>query len=136
MPMTNPSGAIRATVNATFSAHGSQTRAESMEDTTTWSAPVASGALYAESVTWSSPGDYHARVRARDTKGAISVWSWPCTTVVEMVEPKWRFETRSSVYSSPALAADGTVYVGSWDSCLYAINPDGMLRWRYQTGIV
>ena len=38
---------------------------------------------------------------------------------------KWEFLTGSSVYSSPAIGADGTIYVGSYDSKFYAINPDG-----------
>ena len=36
----------------------------------------------------------------------------------------WEFETGSSVYSSPAIGPDGTVYVGSWDGKLYAIKTD------------
>ena len=32
--------------------------------------------------------------------------------------------------SSPAIGADGTIYVGSFDRHLYAINPDGSLLWR------
>lgn len=41
--------------------------------------------------------------------------------------------------SSPAIAADGTIYVGSTDGSLYAINDDGTgndgdVIWRYQTG--
>ena len=36
--------------------------------------------------------------------------------------------------SSPAIGADGTVYVGSWDDNLYAINMDGSLKWSYATG--
>jgi eukaryotic-like serine/threonine-protein kinase len=38
------------------------------------------------------------------------------------------------VESSPAIGADGTVYVGSDDNKLYAINPDGSLKWTYITG--
>jgi outer membrane protein assembly factor BamB len=38
------------------------------------------------------------------------------------------------VESSPAVGADGTIYVGSDDHNLYAINPDGSLKWRYDTG--
>ena len=38
--------------------------------------------------------------------------------------------------SSPALCADGTVYVGSNDGRLYALNPDGTLKWRFRTGEV
>ncbi|MDN5325305.1 MAG: hypothetical protein PWP02_1024, partial [Thermosipho sp. (in: thermotogales)] len=32
--------------------------------------------------------------------------------------------------SSPAIGADGTIYVGSDDDYLYAINPDGSLKWK------
>jgi alpha-tubulin suppressor-like RCC1 family protein len=32
--------------------------------------------------------------------------------------------------STPAVASDGTIYVGSMDTRLYAINPDGTLKWR------
>ncbi|MFQ6129866.1 MAG: PQQ-binding-like beta-propeller repeat protein [Candidatus Hadarchaeaceae archaeon] len=34
---------------------------------------------------------------------------------------------------SPAVGADGTIYMGSDDNRLYALNPDGMLKWFYQT---
>lgn len=47
---------------------------------------------------------------------------------------KWRYQTGSSVYSSPAIDSVGSVYIGSYDDYLYALNPDGTLRWRYQTG--
>jgi outer membrane protein assembly factor BamB/subtilisin family serine protease len=38
------------------------------------------------------------------------------------------------ITSSPAVAADGTVYVGSTDSYVYAVNPDGTLKWNRATG--
>ena len=38
------------------------------------------------------------------------------------------------MYSSPAVSADGTVYVGSYDGRLYAINPDSSGRWKFATG--
>ena len=47
---------------------------------------------------------------------------------------KWKYKTDYYVYSSPAIASDGTIYVGSRDGYLYAINPDGTLKWKYQTG--
>lgn len=46
----------------------------------------------------------------------------------------WEYQTEGEIYSSPAIALDGTIYVGSYDSCLYAFNPDGILKWRYKTG--
>ena len=49
---------------------------------------------------------------------------------------KWKYETGGNVYSSPAIGADGTIYVGSDDNYLYAINPDGSLRWRFETGAI
>jgi len=36
------------------------------------------------------------------------------------------------VLSSPAIGSDGIIYVGSGDGYLYAINPDGTLKWKYR----
>ena len=37
--------------------------------------------------------------------------------------------------SSPAIGSDGTVYVGSYDSKLYAINgKSGVKLWEFETG--
>ena len=47
---------------------------------------------------------------------------------------RWNVPTRDHIYGSPALAADGTVYAGSADGTLYAINPgDGSLKWAFDT---
>ncbi len=47
---------------------------------------------------------------------------------------RWRYQTGSSVRSSPAVA-DGVVYVGSWDNHVYALDASsGDLLWSYQTG--
>jgi outer membrane protein assembly factor BamB len=47
----------------------------------------------------------------------------------------WEFETGSYVESSPAIGSDGTVYVGSEDKKLYAINPkSGVKLWEFVTG--
>jgi outer membrane protein assembly factor BamB len=47
---------------------------------------------------------------------------------------KWRFQTGFYVSSSPAIGADGTIFVGSVDKYIYALNTDGTLKWRFQTG--
>ena len=44
----------------------------------------------------------------------------------------WKYATGSSVRSSPAIAPDGTLYVGSQDHKLHAINPDGSGPVGYQ----
>uniref|UniRef100_A0A7C6A8W2 Pyrrolo-quinoline quinone repeat domain-containing protein n=1 Tax=candidate division WOR-3 bacterium TaxID=2052148 RepID=A0A7C6A8W2_UNCW3 len=46
----------------------------------------------------------------------------------------WRFRTNADVDSSPALGSDGTIYFGSRDSFLYAINTQGSLKWKCKTG--
>jgi outer membrane protein assembly factor BamB len=38
------------------------------------------------------------------------------------------------VRSSPAVVEDGTIYFGSDDRYLYALNPDGTERWHFLTG--
>jgi len=56
---------------------------------------------------------------------------------------KWTFETGEWLVSSPAVSSDGTIYIGSaasyiatdppiQDSYLYAINPDGTLKWKFK----
>ena len=47
----------------------------------------------------------------------------------------WEFETGGYVESSPAIGSDGTVYVGSLDKKLYAINgKTGVKLWEFETG--
>ncbi len=47
---------------------------------------------------------------------------------------KWAFLTIGIVFSSPAIGANGTIYMGSWDMFFHAINPDGTLKWEFLTG--
>ena len=49
---------------------------------------------------------------------------------------KWTFGTGDGVESSPAIGPDGTVYFGSYDSCLYAVSDSGgeaVLQWKFCT---
>ncbi len=46
---------------------------------------------------------------------------------------KWSFTTGWYVTSSPAIGYDGTIYIGSEDRKLYAINSDGTEKWNYIT---
>jgi len=38
------------------------------------------------------------------------------------------------VQSSPAIAQDGIIYMGSEDKSIYAIHPDGSQKWKFVTG--
>ncbi|MDU5949810.1 MAG: PQQ-binding-like beta-propeller repeat protein, partial [Paenibacillus macerans] len=44
---------------------------------------------------------------------------------------KWSFKTEGRVRSSPAIAADGTIYVGSDDGHLYALTASGEQKWKF-----
>jgi len=55
-------------------------------------------------------------------------------SVPTLTAMKWKFATKGKVVSSPAVVGS-TVYVGSGDHALYALDAaTGALRWRYRTG--
>lgn len=47
---------------------------------------------------------------------------------------KWVFKADKGMESSPAIGSDGTIYIGSHENKLYAINPDGTEKWHFQVG--
>ena len=82
--------------------------------------------------TYSTPGIYNVVVQVTDEQGAIfndaqEVFVWG---------EKWAFDIGNQIKpQSPAIADDGTIYIGSEDNDnFHAINPDGTLKWTY-TGI-
>ncbi len=109
-------------------------------DTSGWGQFKAAGETTMMSHAWSVPDTYEVRAQAKDTGNALSSWSDARTI---RVRPKdtlriWRYQIKegapTSNYSSPAIGPDGTIYVGSQDNYLYAVNDDGTLKWRFQTG--
>ncbi len=60
-------------------------------------------------------------------------FTWVPTTGTSGTQ-KWVFPTDDFVQSSAAIGADGTVYVGSQDGNLYAINPGGTQKWAFDIG--
>ena len=47
---------------------------------------------------------------------------------------EWNASVGGVIFSSPAIASDGTVYVGSNDNKLHAFNSDGSTKWTFTTG--
>jgi len=46
----------------------------------------------------------------------------------------WSFtDPTDSIYGEPNVGPDGTIYIGSWDTYVYAVNSGGTLKWKYQT---
>jgi outer membrane protein assembly factor BamB len=54
--------------------------------------------------------------------------------VVAAGNVKWSYATGDVLFSSPAVAPDGTIYVGSADKFVYAFTPAGALSWTYSLG--
>ena len=42
---------------------------------------------------------------------------------------KWQYATGGVIQSSPVIASDNTIYAGSFDGKVYALNPGGTLKW-------
>ncbi len=47
---------------------------------------------------------------------------------------RWKFYTQETIYSSPVIGPDNTIYIGSYDNYLYAIYPNGTEKWRFNAG--
>lgn len=64
---------------------------------------------------------------------AISASTAPFAQESEKGALRWSFEMQGGI-ESPAVAADGTIYVASADTNLYALSPEGKRKWVFKTG--
>jgi outer membrane protein assembly factor BamB len=46
----------------------------------------------------------------------------------------WSYAAGGPLWSGPSIGPDGTIYFGSLDDHLYALNPDGTFKWSYLAG--
>jgi outer membrane protein assembly factor BamB len=82
----------------------------------------------------SKSDDYFSGGIAIDKEGILYFGDWPhgyLYSIYPNGTTKWIVSTGGGITSTPALAEDGTIYIGSWDDYLYAFNPNGTLKWRY-----
>jgi hypothetical protein len=57
------------------------------DGTTHWSGPVSSNISVNASHTWRDHGSFEVKVKAKDTSGAESDWSDPCTVTIPKAKP-------------------------------------------------
>lgn len=94
-------------------------------------------------VKWEYPGDhdYSAGSGPRcapaiGTDGTIYIADGGITALSPNGENKWTClinEGANILYSSPAIDKNGIIYIGGMDNKLYAINPDGSVKWSFKT---
>ena len=54
---------------------------------------------------------------------------------IQRVPPSGPILSENAItYSAPAIGADGTIYMGSYDHNLYALDSNGVPKWSYHTG--
>ncbi|MCL5035807.1 MAG: PQQ-binding-like beta-propeller repeat protein [Chloroflexi bacterium] len=77
-----------------------------------------------------------AVVPGHATTGPVSVTAPNGTSNgINFAVEKWSFKTGGEIrYSSAAIDDNGTIYFGSCDQNLYALNPDGSKKWAFKTG--
>ena len=54
--------------------------------------------------------------------------------VPESLEIVWTFETKKPINNEPIIGVDGTIYVVSYYGPIYALQPDGSVKWQFEIG--
>ena len=86
-----------------------------------------------------SSGDVKSSGKKEMTLGyQVRTWKPSSETAVNSTKPGtllWEFETGGWVGYSPAIGPDGTIYVGSHDTKIYALDgKTGARKWEFKTG--
>lgn len=94
----------------------------------------ANGTLYSEitgtfSSQWQSP-----MLNAAGTLFVVDETGNRVISVETDGSVNWTYDIGATTMAYPAMASDGTIYIGADDDNLHAINPDGSLKWKYSMG--
>lgn len=98
-----------------------------------WSSFLPPGYETEHSHHYERQGNFQVRVRIKDKNENISDWSKPLPLTVGKDIIKWAFEATYGIYSTPALDNDNNIYFGTEEGFFYCLNPNGSLRWFFQT---
>ncbi len=60
-----------------------------------------------------------------------STYDGPQTATIKWTVP---IGEKISSYAGPAIASDGTIYIGTLAGTMHAMNPDGSIKWNFTTG--
>jgi outer membrane protein assembly factor BamB len=94
------------------------------DGTLRWAAPRGQS-------VWTTPAFGQGTEAGDSFWGSVDLYAFSLDSAGHL---RWQTFTPGYVTSSPALGSDGTVYVGSFDHKLYALDPDtGRVRWSFAT---
>jgi outer membrane protein assembly factor BamB len=80
---------------------------------------------------WTTPAFGQGAEAGNSFWGSVDLYAF---SLDQNGQQRWQTFTPGYVTSSPALGSDGTVYVGSFDHKVYALDPDtGQTRWSFAT---
>ena len=80
---------------------------------------------------WTTPAFGEGSESGNSFWGSVDLYAF---SLDQNGQTRWQTFTPGYVTSSPALGSDGTVYVGSFDHRLYALDPaTGQVRWSFLT---
>jgi outer membrane protein assembly factor BamB len=80
---------------------------------------------------WTTPAFGQGAEAGNTFWGSVDLYAF---SLDQNGQQRWQTFTPGYITSSPALGSDGTVYVGSFDHKLYALDPDtGQVRWTFPT---
>ena len=82
-------------------------------------------------------GSKEGKVYAINPDGILE-WSYEAKDLLKIDEIIYSREHVDEMHLNgisalPAIGKDGTIYVGAWNSYFYALNPDGTLKWKFET---
>ncbi len=103
---------------------GGAAYAINQDGTLRWAAPRGQS-------VWTTPAFGQGAESGSSFWGSVDLYAF---SLDQNGNQRWQTFTPGYVTSSPALGSDGTVYVGSFDHKLYALDPDtGAVRWSFAT---
>lgn len=72
------------------------------------------------------------------TRKSSSTWGSKLYAIYPNGTEKWHWSPDHAVDfidSTPTIASDGTIYIGSWDRNLYALYPNSTMKWKFYAPI-
>jgi outer membrane protein assembly factor BamB len=97
-----------------------------------WRIPIAGARIVRASPAIGADGTIYVTTKAggEDVRGRLLAYS-PSGSLIWEYALERLHATPDDSYSSPSIGADDVIYFGAETGMLYAVNPDGTLKWNH-----